>query len=170
VLRTQLRGRPRSDRIGNVGAGTAGEVNEFSVGIAADPRHALTQAQQPVEYLHRLRTGRDVTSKHVGNYTHAAALIIPWRGATLFTVVDSIDRDHTGEQLARFLAALQRPATREHVKCAVGELPTPRLQSSTAELRARFGRWVRPEQRETIARWCDWADAELAKRRPAVLG
>jgi aminoglycoside phosphotransferase (APT) family kinase protein len=91
------------------------------------------------------------------------------RGATLFKVIDSIDRDHAGEQLARFLAALHHPATREHVERAVGELPAPRPQSSTAELRARFGRWVRPDQRETIARWCDWADTVLARRRPAVL-
>ncbi|HEX3784311.1 MAG TPA: aminoglycoside phosphotransferase family protein [Pseudonocardiaceae bacterium] len=91
------------------------------------------------------------------------------RGRSLFAVVDSIDRDRAGEQLARFLTALNRPATRERVERAVGELPIPRPQSSTADLRARFGKWVRPDQRETVARWCDWADAVLATEGPAVL-
>jgi hypothetical protein len=36
MVGTQLCGRPRSDRIGDAGAGAACEVNEFSVGIAAD--------------------------------------------------------------------------------------------------------------------------------------
>jgi phosphotransferase family enzyme len=41
--------------------------------------------------------------------------------------------------------------------------------ATTATLRGRFGRWVRPDQRRTVIRWCDWADAALASPAPAVL-
>jgi hypothetical protein len=36
-------------------------------------------------------------------------------------------------------------------------------------LRDRFGTWIRPDQRRTVLRWCDWADAVLASPGPAVL-
>ena len=36
-------------------------------------------------------------------------------------------------------------------------------------MRDRFGRWVRADQRQTVMRWCDWADAALASPGPAVL-
>ena len=36
-------------------------------------------------------------------------------------------------------------------------------------LRDRFGRWARPDQRQTVIRWCDWAVAALASPGPAVL-
>jgi Phosphotransferase enzyme family len=79
-------------------------------------------------------------------------------GASLFKVVDSIDRDRAGRQLARFLAALHQPATRERVEIPPAQLPP----APTSVLRDRFGRWVRPDQRRAIMRWCDWADAALA--------
>ena len=41
--------------------------------------------------------------------------------------------------------------------------------ATTATLRGRFGRWVRPDQRRTVIGWCDWADAALAQPGPAVL-
>jgi aminoglycoside phosphotransferase (APT) family kinase protein len=36
-------------------------------------------------------------------------------------------------------------------------------------LRERLGAWVRPDQRRTVIRWCDWADAVLGSPGPAVL-
>jgi aminoglycoside phosphotransferase (APT) family kinase protein len=35
-------------------------------------------------------------------------------------------------------------------------------------LRQRLGTWVRPDQRRTFVRWCDWADAVLDSPGPAV--
>ena len=91
-------------------------------------------------------------------------------GASLFEVVDSIDRDRAGRQLACFLAALHQPAARERAEAAIGRLAGPRLPPATTRvLRDRFGTWVRPDQRRTIIRWCDWADAVLASSGPAVL-
>jgi aminoglycoside phosphotransferase (APT) family kinase protein len=94
--------------------------------------------------------------------------IVP--GVSLFEVVDSIDRDRAGEQLARFLAALHDPASRHRVEVVVGELTGAHLPpATTGTLRERFVRWARPDQRRTITRWCDWADAVLASPGPAVL-
>ncbi len=91
-------------------------------------------------------------------------------GASLFEVVDSIDRDRAGQQLARFLAALHHPAARERAEGVVGTLTGMQLPpATTATLRDRFGRWIRPEQRRTVGRWCDWADVVLASPKPAVL-
>jgi hypothetical protein len=94
-------------------------------------------------------------------------------GATLFEVVDSIDRDRAGRQLARFLAALHRPATRSRVEAAIGNLPEARHgaqhPTSTRVVRDRFGTWVRPDQHRTVMRWCDWADVTLALPHPTVL-
>lgn len=91
-------------------------------------------------------------------------------GAALFDVVDSIDRDQAGRQLATFLGELHRTSTRERVAAAVGDLPPAALQPATTDnLRDRFGNWVRPEQRATVIRWCDWADEVLATPRPGVV-
>jgi len=91
-------------------------------------------------------------------------------GASLFEVVDSIDRDHAGEQLARFLAALHAPASRERVETAIGGLSGAHVPPATTQvLRDRFGTWIRPDQQRTVSRWCDWADAVLASPGPAVL-
>jgi len=92
-------------------------------------------------------------------------------GASLFDVADSIDRDRAARQLVRFMAALHRPATRQRAEAAVGVLTGAQLPPSvtTRTLRDRFGTWVRPDQRRTVVRWCDWADAVLGTPGPAVL-
>jgi aminoglycoside phosphotransferase (APT) family kinase protein len=91
-------------------------------------------------------------------------------GASLFDVVDSIDPDRAARQIVRFLAVLHHPATRQRAEAAVGPLAGPVLPpATTATLRGRFGRWVRPDQRRTVIGWCDWADAALAQPGPAVL-
>lgn len=91
-------------------------------------------------------------------------------GASLFEVACSIDPDRAARQLARFLAALHHPATRRRVEAAAGPLTGPVLPpATTATLRERFGRWVRPDQYRIVTGWCDWADAVLASPGPAVL-
>ena len=91
-------------------------------------------------------------------------------GKSLFEVVDSIDRDLAGRQLASFLAALHHPAARQRAEAAVGVLAGSVVPTAATEtLRERFGMWVRPDQRRAVARWCDWADATLASPGPTVL-
>jgi aminoglycoside phosphotransferase (APT) family kinase protein len=91
-------------------------------------------------------------------------------GAPLFEVVGSIDPDRAARQLVRFLAALHHPAIRQRAEAAVGPLTGPVLPPATTQtLRDRFGTWIRPDQRRTVLRWCDWADAVLASPGPAVL-
>lgn len=91
-------------------------------------------------------------------------------GASLFEVIDSIDRERAGQQLARFLAALHHPAARRRAEAVVGRLTGAHLPpATTAALRERFLPLARPGQRQTIMRWCGWADAVLASPGPAVL-
>jgi thiamine kinase-like enzyme len=40
------------------------------------------------------------------------------------------------------------------------EMPEP--QASTAEIRARFGRYIQPSQWSIVDKWCDWVDVILA--------
>jgi hypothetical protein len=90
-------------------------------------------------------------------------------GASLYEVIGSIDPDRAGQQLARFLAALHHPAARRRAEAMVGKLTAAHLPpATTATLRARFGAWARPDQRQIIMRWCDWADAVLAYSRAGV--
>ncbi|TCC55382.1 aminoglycoside phosphotransferase family protein [Kribbella pittospori] len=89
-------------------------------------------------------------------------------GKSLFEVVDSLDRDDVGRQLAQFLAALNQSATR--VEAVLGELPPAILQPATTDdLRDRFPKWARPDQRPAVLRWCDWADDVLATPGQNVL-
>ncbi len=91
-------------------------------------------------------------------------------GASLFDVIDSVDPDRAARQLVRFMAALHHPAARRRGEAAVGPLAGPVLPpATTATLRGRLGTWVRPGQRRTVLRWCDWADAMLSSPGPAVL-
>ncbi|WP_141852059.1 aminoglycoside phosphotransferase family protein [Kribbella jejuensis] len=85
-------------------------------------------------------------------------------GRSLFEIIDSIDRDKAGRQLAHFLCSLHQSLDR------VGDVPPAPLQPATTDtLRDQFGKWVRPEQRETVIRWCDWTDSVLSTPRPPVL-
>jgi aminoglycoside phosphotransferase (APT) family kinase protein len=85
-------------------------------------------------------------------------------GSSLFEVVDSIDRDRAGRQLAYFLAELQRAGER------MDDLPPAALQPATTDaVRERFGKWIRPEQRTMVLNWCDWADEVLTEPAPPVL-
>ena len=90
-------------------------------------------------------------------------------GTSLFAVVDSIDRDDAGRQLARFLAALQNPMARARLEAEIGPVPAARPLTATEVLRDRFAAWVDPERYRSVLRWCDWADAVLAEPGSAVL-
>ena len=91
-------------------------------------------------------------------------------GTSLFEVAGSIDPDHAARQLVRFLAALHHRAPRRRAEAAVGTLTGAQLPPATTRtLRERLGTWVRPDQRRTVIRWCDWADAVLGSPGPAVL-
>jgi aminoglycoside phosphotransferase (APT) family kinase protein len=91
-------------------------------------------------------------------------------GASLFGIAGSVDADHAARQIARFLAALHHPATRRRAEAAVGPLAGPVLPPApAATLRDRLGPWIRPDQRRTVSRWCDWAGAVLASPGPDVL-
>ncbi|GIF45924.1 phosphotransferase family enzyme [Asanoa ferruginea] len=90
-------------------------------------------------------------------------------GTSLFEIVDSIDRDRAGRQLAAFLARLHDPATRARVETAVGPLAAasagPQHPPSTQVLLEG----LEPDQSGAVSRWCQWADAALARPRPAVV-
>jgi aminoglycoside phosphotransferase (APT) family kinase protein len=91
-------------------------------------------------------------------------------GTSLFAVADSIDLDRAGRQLAGFLAALHHPAARERAEAAIGKLTSPEIPPlTTSMLRDRFTALARPDQRQAVVRWCDWADVMLAPPAPAVL-
>jgi aminoglycoside phosphotransferase (APT) family kinase protein len=86
-------------------------------------------------------------------------------GTALFEVVDSIDRNDAGRQLATFLSELHQSAERID-----GDVPPAALQPATTDmLRDRLGQWIRPDQRATVVRWCDWVDEVLSTPRPTVL-
>jgi aminoglycoside phosphotransferase (APT) family kinase protein len=74
----------------------------------------------------------------------------------------------TGD-LAEFLAVLHDPATLEGVGSAAAGPEAPEAQATTAELRARFGRYVKLAQRPVVAEWCDWVDEVLAAPADAAL-
>jgi aminoglycoside phosphotransferase (APT) family kinase protein len=89
-------------------------------------------------------------------------------GKSLFEVVDSLDRNDAGWQLAEFLAALNHSGPR--VEGVLGHLPPAILQPATTnDLRDRFLKWARPDQRPAVVEWCDWADVVLATPGPDVL-
>jgi aminoglycoside phosphotransferase (APT) family kinase protein len=90
-------------------------------------------------------------------------------GMPLFAVAGSIDRDLAGRQLARFLAALHHPSARARVEAETGPLPAARPLAATSVLRDRFAAWVSPGRHRSVVRWCDWADAVLARPGSTVL-
>jgi aminoglycoside phosphotransferase (APT) family kinase protein len=91
-------------------------------------------------------------------------------GSSLFEVADSIDLSKAARQLASFLGALHQPATRDRAEAVIGKLTGAEIPpATTTVLRDRFCALARPDQRDSVRRWCDWADAVLAPPAPAVL-
>ncbi|MFI5692843.1 phosphotransferase family protein [Kribbella sp. NPDC051586] len=116
-----------------------------------------------IAMLERLRPAVPYLPEVVASSTDPVLLVtrlVP--GVALFDVVDSLDRDEAGRQVAEFLGALHHQAGRD--------LPAASLQPATTDvLREQFVRWARPDQRADVIRWCDWADDVLATPGPQVL-
>jgi aminoglycoside phosphotransferase (APT) family kinase protein len=87
-------------------------------------------------------------------------------GTSLFKVVDGINRDHAARQLARFLAALHSDQVRRRAEAVIGPVPAWYPLATTEALRERFGLLVTQEDQCCVGRWCDWADAILARPHP----
>ncbi|SNY45629.1 phosphotransferase family protein [Paractinoplanes atraurantiacus] len=75
------------------------------------------------------------------------------------------DREIAARDIATVLAGLHDP----RVLAAVGPLPSPAPPASTEILRSRLGAFLRPDQWEQMAAWCDWADRVLASPGRTVL-
>jgi aminoglycoside phosphotransferase (APT) family kinase protein len=102
-----------------------------------------------------------------------AMLVTRWVPATPFFRVrqriGSAERDGVARDLAGVLARLHDPAVLRSVADAAGPLPRPTAHATTDTLRARFGAWVRPDQRDRVLAWCDQADRALAAPGRTVL-
>ena len=102
-----------------------------------------------------------------------AMLILRWVSATPFFEVrhriGPAERDGVARDLATVLAELHDPGVLRAVAEAVGPLPKPTAHATTDTLRARFGVLARPDQRDRVLSWCDWADTVLAVEGRTVL-
>jgi aminoglycoside phosphotransferase (APT) family kinase protein len=102
-----------------------------------------------------------------------AMLILRWVPAMPFFEVrhriGSAERPRVARDLATVLAGLHDPRVLRVVAQAVGPLPEPTAQATTDTIRGRFGVWARPDQRDRVLSWCDWADRVLASDGRTVL-
>lgn len=102
-----------------------------------------------------------------------AMVVLRWVSATPFFDVrhriGPAEREKVAGDLATVLIALHDPGVLRAVAEAVGPLPEPTAQATTETLRARFGLWARPDQRDRVLFWCDWADRVLAPDGRTVL-
>ncbi|HEY1487457.1 MAG TPA: aminoglycoside phosphotransferase family protein, partial [Micromonosporaceae bacterium] len=102
-----------------------------------------------------------------------AMLVLRWLPATPFfevrELIGAAERDSVARDLAAVLAELHDPGVLREVAGAIDPLPQPIAPATTDTLRARFGALVRPDQRERVRSWCDWADTVLATPRHIVL-
>ena len=102
-----------------------------------------------------------------------AMLVLRWVPATPFFEVrhriGPAERDGVARALATVLAELHDPGVLRAVAEAVGPLPEPTAHATTDTLRARFGVLARPDQRDRVLSWCDWADTVLAPYGRTVL-
>jgi aminoglycoside phosphotransferase (APT) family kinase protein len=71
-------------------------------------------------------------------------------------------RERLVGDLAGFLAGLHDPATLDAVRRVGVQLDRPDPQATTAEIRARLGRYIQSSQRSVVDQWCDWVDVILA--------
>jgi aminoglycoside phosphotransferase (APT) family kinase protein len=102
-----------------------------------------------------------------------AMLVLRWVSATPFFelrhLIGPAERVRVARDLATVLAELHDPGVLRAVAEAVGPLPEPTAHATTDTLRARFGALVRPDQRDWVLSWCDWADTALAAEGRTVL-
>lgn len=102
-----------------------------------------------------------------------AILVLRWVPASPFFEVRHLighaEQDRVARAFATVLAELHAPGVLRVVADAVGPLPEPSAYATTDTLRSRFGALVRPEQRDWVLSWCDWADTALAAQGRTVL-
>jgi aminoglycoside phosphotransferase (APT) family kinase protein len=79
------------------------------------------------------------------------------------------DQQVVARDLATVLAQLHDRDVLPAVSAAIGSLSEPTAHATTDTLRARFGVLVRPDQRDRVLSWCDWADRALAVPGRTVL-
>ncbi|GAB3828623.1 phosphotransferase family protein [Dactylosporangium cerinum] len=88
-------------------------------------------------------------------------------------LIGPADRNPAARDLATVLADLHHPDVLHTVSDAIGPPPDPTTQAATHTttdtLRDRFGVLVRPDQRDRVLSWCDWADHTLAAPGRTVL-
>lgn len=72
------------------------------------------------------------------------------------------ERDAVARDLATVLADLHDPGVPAALTRELGPLPVPAAHATTDTLRARFGALIRPDQRDRVRSWYEWADAALA--------
>jgi aminoglycoside phosphotransferase (APT) family kinase protein len=154
-------------------AGTA-RVGEGYVAKFAWSQPAAARIAYEIAVLNALSAVVPYLPEIVARSTEPVLLItrrVP--GASLFQVADAIDRDDAGRQLGRFLSALRSPYARHRVEAAVGRIPRahegPQRPVSTAIVRERIGRWIRPDQEPMVRQWCDRADDVLSPPMAEVL-
>jgi aminoglycoside phosphotransferase (APT) family kinase protein len=102
----------------------------------------VTISSDPVLLITRRAPGAPLTWEFVG------------RAGTVGT-------EQLGSELATFLSVLHQPEVVDRVRDVVGAVETPAPQATTAEIRQRLLRWIRPDQHELVATWCDWVDHVL---------
>jgi aminoglycoside phosphotransferase (APT) family kinase protein len=102
-----------------------------------------------------------------------AMLVMRWAPATPFFgvrhLIGPVERDGVARDLATVLAELHDPQVLRAMTAAVGPLPEPTAHATTDTIRARFGVLVRPDQRDWVLSWCDWADRALEAEGRTVL-
>jgi aminoglycoside phosphotransferase (APT) family kinase protein len=102
-----------------------------------------------------------------------AMLVLRWVSATPFFEVRHRIGPGTlhgvARDLATVLAQLHDPGVVRAVAEAAGPLQKPAAHATTDTLRARFGVLVRPDQRDRVLAWCDWADTVLTVEGRTVL-
>lgn len=102
-----------------------------------------------------------------------AMLVLRWVSATPFFEVrhriGPATRHRVARDLATVLAQLHDPGVLRAVAEAASPLPKPEAHATTDTLRARFGVLVRPDQRDRVLAWCDWADTALTAKGRTVL-
>ncbi|MEV0899453.1 aminoglycoside phosphotransferase family protein [Actinoplanes sp. NPDC049802] len=105
--------------------------------------------------------------------TDPAMLVTRRAAATPFFAVRHLigpaDRQNAANELATLLAHLHDPGVLKAVSETMGTLPEPMAHASTETLRARFGPLIRPNQRDRVMNWCDWADQALTAPGRTVL-
>ncbi|MGK5678705.1 phosphotransferase family protein [Actinoplanes sp. URMC 104] len=80
-------------------------------------------------------------------------------------LITPADHPAVAHDLASVLAALHDPALLDAVPDPVASA----LPATTGTLRARLGPHVRPDQRDHVLSWCEWADRALAAPARTVL-